>query len=107
MAQRLDAGTPGFAAALTERADGALDPAWAGAWLAAAAAADEAIEAELAGLKEATEPMASGPSGPTINVSTIPMLIHPSSASTTGIATRSMGRSSALTSRTLSDWRFT
>ena len=45
-----------LAAALTERADGALDPAWAGAWLAASEAADEAIEAELAGLTEATEP---------------------------------------------------
>ena len=45
-----------LAAALTERADGALDPAWARAWLAASEAADEAIEAELAELTEATEP---------------------------------------------------
>ena len=38
--------------------------------------------------------MASGPRGPTINVSTTPMAIQPSSAITTGTARRSMGISS-------------
>jgi 2-succinyl-5-enolpyruvyl-6-hydroxy-3-cyclohexene-1-carboxylate synthase len=45
-----------LAATLAERADGDPDPTWAGAWLAAAKAAGEAIENELAGLDEATEP---------------------------------------------------
>ena len=39
-------------------------------------------------------PIAAGPSGATMIVSTIPMLIQPSSASTTGIARRSIGPSS-------------
>ena len=41
-----------------------------------------------------TAPMASGPSGPTIRVSTIPIVIHPSSASTTGTASVNIGRNS-------------
>ena len=39
-------------------------------------------------------PMAAGPSGATMMVSTMPMLIQPSSASTTGSARRSIGASS-------------
>src|SRR5215212_9930851 len=38
--------------------------------------------------------IASGPSGPTITVSTTPIVIHPSSARTTGIAILSIGRNS-------------
>jgi 2-succinyl-5-enolpyruvyl-6-hydroxy-3-cyclohexene-1-carboxylate synthase len=45
-----------LAGTLTERAYGALDPAWAGAWVTASEAADEAIQAELDGLREPTEP---------------------------------------------------
>jgi hypothetical protein len=39
--------------------------------------------------------IASGPSGPTMIVSTTPIAIQPSSARMTGIARRSMGFSSA------------
>ncbi len=39
-------------------------------------------------------PMAAGPSGATMMVSTMPMDIQPSSASTTGSARRSIGASS-------------
>src|SRR5581483_4100255 len=39
-------------------------------------------------------PIAAGPSGPTMIVSTMPMLIQPISARTTGPASRSMGASS-------------
>ena len=45
-----------LASALAGRTGGDPDQAWAGAWLAASGAAGEAIEAELAGLSEATEP---------------------------------------------------
>jgi 2-succinyl-5-enolpyruvyl-6-hydroxy-3-cyclohexene-1-carboxylate synthase len=45
-----------LAATLAERVDGDPDPTWAGAWLAAAKSAGEAIENELAGLDEVTEP---------------------------------------------------
>ena len=38
--------------------------------------------------------IASGPSGPTITVSTTPIVIQPSSAITTGTAIFSMGRNS-------------
>ena len=41
-----------------------------------------------------TAPIASGPSPPTISVSTIPIVIHPSSARTTGRRQRSIGRNS-------------
>ena len=41
-----------------------------------------------------TAPMASGPIGPTINVSTSPMVIHPSSARTTGTASENIGANS-------------
>ncbi len=50
--------------------------------------------------------MAAGPNGPTMIVSTTPMNIHPSSASTTGIATRSMGGSSErIKERWITGWR--
>jgi hypothetical protein len=39
-------------------------------------------------------PIAAGPSGPTMIVSTMPMLIHPISASMTGPASLSIGTSS-------------
>src|SRR5262245_24210500 len=39
-------------------------------------------------------PIASGPSRPTITVSTMPIVTHPSSAITTGVASVSIGRSS-------------
>ena len=42
-----------------------------------------------------TAPMAAGPSGPTMIVSTMPMLTQPISASTTGPARASMGLSSS------------
>ena len=41
-----------------------------------------------------TAPIAAGPSGPTIIVSTMPMLIQPSSAATTGSASFKVGRTS-------------
>jgi len=46
-----------------------------------------------------TAPIAAGPSGPTMTVSTIPMEIQPISAMTTGMATRSIWRSSDRTIR--------
>ena len=48
-----------------------------------------------------TAPIASGPSGPTINVSTIPIVTHPSSAKTTGTARRNIGRNSWRSSPTV------
>ncbi len=41
-----------------------------------------------------TAPIASGPKDPTISVSTIPIVIHPSSARTTGNASVNIGRNS-------------
>ncbi len=41
-----------------------------------------------------TAPIASGLKRPTINVSTIPIVIQPSSAMTTGAASRNIGRNS-------------
>ncbi len=41
-----------------------------------------------------TAPIASGPIRPTISVSTRPIVIHPSSAMTTGTARMNMGRNS-------------
>ena len=45
-----------------------------------------------------TAPIASGPSGPTISVSTRPMATQPISATTTGAASVAMGRNSCLKS---------
>ena len=45
-----------------------------------------------------TAPIASGPSGPTISVSTSPIATQPISATTTGIARVAIGRSSCLMS---------
>ena len=44
-----------------------------------------------------TAPMAAGPSRRTMMVSTMPIVIHPSSATITGIASESIGRSSRRT----------
>ena len=46
-------------------------------------------------LPRPTAPMASGPRGPTMSVSTMPMVIQPSSAITTGAASANIGPSSA------------
>ena len=46
-------------------------------------------------LPRPTAPIASGPSGPTMSVSTMPMVIQPSSATTTGAASANIGRNSA------------
>ena len=48
-------------------------------------------------LPSPTAPVASAPSGPTVIVSTIPIAIQPSSATTTGIASRSIGPTSVPT----------
>jgi len=45
-------------------------------------------------LPSPTAPMAAGPSGPTINVSTSPMVVQPISARMTGAARLTMGLSS-------------
>ncbi len=45
-----------------------------------------------------TAPIASGPSGPTISVSTSPIATQPISATTTGMASVAIGRSSCLMS---------
>ncbi len=47
-------------------------------------------------LPSPTAPVASAPSGPTMTVSTIPIAIQPSSATTTGTASASIGPSSVL-----------
>ena len=46
-------------------------------------------------LPRPTAPMASGPRGPTMSVSTMPMVIQPSSAITTGAASANIGRNSS------------